>query len=246
MRMKLRQILLFVALAPPSLVATADGVDDVLSAGAFTVPAVDRAAYLQPGPAVSERQREAFLRGRAGFNREWVVFAVSSGDWGLGSTFVANSCGACHMRAGRGSPPEAADEPPVSLVVRFSVTGTDPHGGPRPHERYGDQLHNWALRAQLPELQFRYVPVPHEADVRIECDEHTLALRDGTQVPLRRPRLHIENLAFGDLAVDPLTTLRIAPPVFGLGLLEAVPDATLNESPLRMAESDPQLPQLAL
>lgn len=229
MRTKLSQALLVVAIATPSLVCPADGIDDTLSAGAFTVPGTDRAAYMQPAPVLSERQREAFLRGRAGFNRQWVVFAVSTGDWGLGPTFVADSCGACHMRAGRGSPPETPDEPPVSVVVRLSVPGTDPHGGPRPHPHYGDQLQNRALQGQRPELLFRSVPVPHEADIRIEWDEHTVTLADGTEVPLRRPRVRFEQLAFGDLGADAITSLRVAPPVFGLGLLEAVPEDTLHE-----------------
>jgi CxxC motif-containing protein (DUF1111 family) len=229
MRTTIRQALLFVAIATPSLISTADGVDDTLSAGVFTVASTDRGAYMQPAPALSERQREAFVRGRAGFNRPWVVFAVSTGDWGLGPTFVADSCSACHMRAGRGSPPETADESPVSVVVRLSVPGTNPHGGPRPHERYGDQLQNRALQGQRPELLFRSVPVPHEADIRIEWDEHTVTLADGTEVPLRRPRVRIEQLAFGDLGTDTRVSLRVAPPVFGLGLLEAVPEDALHE-----------------
>lgn len=237
MRSKLRQVLLFFAVAATSLVSTADDVDDTLSAGAFTVPGTDRSAYMQPAPALSERQREAFQRGRAGFNRPWVVFAVSTGDWGLGPTFVADSCGACHMRSGRGSPPEASEEPPVSVVVRLSVPGTDPHGGPRPHEHYGDQLQNRALQGQRPELLFRSVPVPHEADLRIEWDEHTVVLPDGTEVPMRRPRVHVEQLAFGDLGADTITSLRVAPPVFGLGLLEAVPEDALHE----LAEAQRQI-----
>lgn len=229
MRTKVRQALLVVAVAAPSVVSTANDVEDTLSAGAFTVSTTDKVAYTQPGLALSERQRESFLRGRAGFNRPWVVFAVSTGDWGLGPTFVADSCGACHMRGGRGSPPETPDEPPVSVVVRLSVPGTDAHGGPRPHERYGDQLQNRALQGQRPELLFRSVPVPHEADIRIEWDEHTATLSDGTEVPLRRPRVHIEQLAFGELGADTITSLRVAPPVFGLGLLEAVPEDTFHE-----------------
>ena len=228
MHVKLGQALLVVAIGTPSLVCPADGVDDALSAGTFTVPGTDRTAYMQPAPALSERQREAFVRGRAAFNRPWVVFAVSTGDWGLGPTFVADSCGACHMRAGRGAPPETPDEPPVSVVVRLSMPGTDAHGGPCPHDRYGDQLQNRALQGQRPELQFRTVPVPHEADVRIEWEEHTVALPDGTEVSLRRPRVHIEQLAFRDLGADAATSLRVAPPVFGLGLLEAVSEDALH------------------
>ena len=113
------------------------------------------------------------------------------------------------------------------MVVRVSVPGVDAHGGPKPLEHYGDQLQNNALQGQRTQLRFAYQPVPAEAALYVDWNEHSVKLGDGTEVSLRSPRLRIENLAFGELPANALTSLRIAAPVFGVGLLEAVPESAL-------------------
>jgi CxxC motif-containing protein (DUF1111 family) len=52
-------------------------------------------------------------------------------------------------------------------------------------------------------------------------------LPDGEQVALRKPSLRIENPAFGPLGEGAMTSMRIAQPLQGLGLLEAVPESAL-------------------
>ena len=84
--MRVQQVLLSALIAAFSCARAAEDGDVWLSAGAFTVPVTDAQAYSQPAPVLSERQRAAFARGRAAFDRPWVVFAVSTGDWGLGPT----------------------------------------------------------------------------------------------------------------------------------------------------------------
>ncbi len=41
-------------------------------------------------------------------------------------------------------------EPAPNLVVRISVQGEGPHGGPKPHPRYGDQLQIFGVKGVLP------------------------------------------------------------------------------------------------
>lgn len=201
----------------------ADDIDVApLSAGTFTVTATGKDAYFLPSAALGERQREAFERGKAGFERPWVVFSVTGGDWGLGPTFVGDRCSACHARGGRGAPPDLPEEQPLGIVVRVSVPGTDLHGGPKPLDHYGGQIQNRALQGQNINMLHAYAPIPAEADLFIDWDEHVVTLGDGTEVTLRKPRLRIEKPAFGALPPDTMTSLRQAPPVFGLGLLEAV------------------------
>jgi CxxC motif-containing protein (DUF1111 family) len=222
-----RRIALAITASALSLICAADNGVDALSAGSFTVQRADADAYLQPGTALSERQRETFARGQATFNRRWVVPGLSTGDWGVGPTFVADRCSACHVRAGRGAPPDNASRQPVSTVLRLSLPGADMHGGPLAHPHYGDQIQNRALQGQTLDLVPAYEPVSAEADVYLEWEDQPVILGDGTEVRLRRPRPLIETPAFGDLGADTLMSLRNAPPIFGLGLLEAVPEEVL-------------------
>ena len=225
--MIVRPLALALCITAFSLLCTADNRIDELSAGSFTVERSDGEAYFQPAPALSERQRDTFARGRATFNRPWVVFGISTGDWGVGPTFVADRCSACHTKGGRGAPPSDSNKQPVATLVRLSVPGTDAHGGPRPHPRYGDQLQNRSLQGQSLDLMPAYAPIPAEADLYLEWEARTVSLADGSEVKLRRPTPVIDNPAFGDLGTDILTSVRNAPPVFGLGLLEAIPEESL-------------------
>jgi len=61
-----------------------------------------------------------------------------------------------------------------------------------------------------------------EADMYIDWQPVSVSLADGTTVELREPKVRVENLNFGPLGSDILTSLRNAPPVFGLGYFEAV------------------------
>ena len=50
---------------------------------------------------------------------------------------------------------------------------------------------------------------------------------DGEEIELRKPHLRIEDLNFGPLHGDEMFSLRLAQPIYGLGLLEAVEEKTL-------------------
>jgi CxxC motif-containing protein (DUF1111 family) len=69
--------------------------------------------------------------------------------------------------------------------------------------------------------------VPGEAQLYLDWEEQTVAFADGETVSLRRPKLRIENLAYGPLGEGAMLSMRIAQPLVGLGLLEAVPERTL-------------------
>lgn len=197
------------------------------SAGDFTVVRSDAQAFGEPAPVLDDRQQDRFVRGRNHFHVRWVVFASPNGDWGLGPTYIADRCSVCHVNAGRGIAPVSPDEPLTSMLVRISLTDRNSPDGTRAHPHYGDQIQNRGLLGTGLDDSVSNGPIPPEADVFVEWIEHTTTLADGEIVSLRRPRLRIENLRFGALGDDMLTSLRIAQPVFGLGLLEAVPDATL-------------------
>jgi CxxC motif-containing protein (DUF1111 family) len=53
---------------------------------------------------------------------------------------------------------------------------------------------------------------------------------DGVPYSLRRPMHEFEDLAYGEITMDVLVSPRLAPPVFGSGLLEAIPESDLLEA----------------
>lgn len=123
----------------------------------------------------------------------------------LGPQYDATSCTGCHRLDGRGAPPETASEVPTSLVVLLSPA----------HPDYGAQLSRHALAGAVPEGQ-----------VRVAWEEQAGTFDDGTSFVLRRPRWSFYDLSHGPLDAAAVS-VRIAPPVFGLGLVEAVPEATI-------------------
>jgi CxxC motif-containing protein (DUF1111 family) len=97
-----------------------------------------------------------------------------------------------------------------SMLVRLS----GPDGKPDP--RYGDQLNDHANLGVKPEGRaiIDYAEVPG-------------TYGDGTPYTLLSPHIRFADLAYGPLD-DALTSSRVAPAMIGLGLLEAVPQSTLE------------------
>jgi len=201
--------------------------DIVLSAGTFTVARFDAEAFLEPAPGLSYAQRERFMRGRHHFHHRWVQFPSLGGDWGLGPTFITNKCVACHVGAGRGRPPESAAEQPVAMIVRLSVPGDGVHGAPQPHPQYGDQIQNSGLMGQDRDDTFLGDRVTPEAEIFIDWEAKNVAFEDGSLVELRRPMIRWGRLWFGPIGDSTMTSLRVAQPIHGLGLLEAVPEEAI-------------------
>lgn len=199
-----------------------------MSAGAFTIDRADAGAYSEPAAVLDSRQRGLFMVGRNLFHRQWASVNSLNGDWGLGPTFVADRCSACHANTGRGRPP-ALGEQMLSMLVRVSIAGQGAHGAPKPHPAYGEQLQNRALDGSSIDVAYAGSPVPREADIYLDWEALPVTLADGEVVELRDPKLRVEHPHFGALGDDAMVSVRMAQPVFGLGLLEAVPEQSLQE-----------------
>lgn len=185
-------------------------------------PAFGQAAFSLPAPNLDAQQLRDFAFGNRLFNTNWVQVGSSTASFdGLGPLFNRVSCSGCHVRDGRGRPPEPG-EAMDSMLVRISVPGRDAHGGPLPHPVYGDQIQDRAIPG-----------VPAEARVVIEWEELPGQYADGERFSLRRPKISFADAAYGPLGADVLTSPRVAQAMIGLGLLEAVPDADL------LARTDP-------
>jgi CxxC motif-containing protein (DUF1111 family) len=115
----------------------------------------------------------------------------------------------------------------VSLIVRLSLPGAGLHDAPLPHPYYGDQVQNAGLMGQDRDDTFLGDGVPPEAEVFIDWQTTKVAFEDGEQVELRQPRLRWGRMWFGPLGNAAMTSLQVAQPIHGLGLLEAVPEADI-------------------
>ncbi len=191
-----------------------------LSAFAANAPvdqAADAFAYSHPLALLDDAALQTFANGKAEFAARWVPPFLSGGHWGRGPQSNAQSCLECHPGNGRGRAPENVQEEPVSLVLRLAVPGSGETDPPQPHPSYGTHLNRHGILGKLVE----------EGDFRVDYQYATVALDDGSQVELREPVLRITALWFGPLGKNAVASLRIAQPVFGLGLLEAVSDRTL-------------------
>lgn len=219
-----------------------------LSGGILTIADQSEAAYLQPAPSLDGEALKPFADGHKLFNTQWAFYWFEGGMWGRGPTSNADSCVACHRGNGRGSPdapsrdetvqrthecsappqgPERDSSPQLlcrrieasalSLIVRLSLPGENAHGGPRPHPHYGDQLQTFGVPRLL----------PAEGTVQVAWKERSVTLADGEVVRLRTPQIRIVDLGFGPLGEDIMISARMAPPLIGMGLLEAIPDATI-------------------
>ena len=162
--------------------------------------------------------RRGFAVGNAFFNDNWVTAPASTnGRDGLGPFFNAASCSSCHLRDGRGEPPASEEEPLVSLLIRLGLPTEVPGQAPIPDPRYGDQIQPRAI-----------LDVPPEARPSIQWNTLTGQFNDGEHYTLREPQLVLHDLAYGDLHPDIRTSLRVAPSVFGLGLVEAIPESDIE------------------
>lgn len=180
----------------------------------------NREAFSQPVAALSETQLQQFFRGRRLFQQVWVISPPIDEENaqidGLGPVYNRLSCAACHPKNGRGQPPQPPDQEMRSMLVRLSVPGKTLQGAPNPHPAYGDQLNEQGIPN-----------VPGEGRAQVDYEEISETLADGEVVKLQRPRLKFSDLNFGELGDETMTSARVAPAIFGLGLLEAVPESAL-------------------
>lgn len=190
---------------------------DMKSGGEMTVHNATRKAFAQPAANLDVQRRAQFFIGNAFFNSPWVVAPASAGARdGLGPLFNARSCDACHNNDGRGRPPEHDNERPVSLVIQFATPVPGANNEPGSDPRYGGNLNPFAIGG-----------VPAEGTVRIEQREIHGKFADGEPYTLLAPSYVFGELAYGELDHENQFSPRVAPSVFGSGLLEAIAETEI-------------------
>lgn len=187
---------------------------DPRAGGALTVIDATRDAYSRELPGLDDAHANQFFVGNSFFNMPWVTAPASTeGRDGLGPTFNAPSCSACHFKDGRGRGPMTEDEAFEGLLLRLSVAGVDAHGGPVDEPTYGGQFNHRAIPG-----------VTAEGTAVVRYTERAGTYPDGAAYSLRAPEYVFTELAFGPMRADVMVSPRVAPANFGLGLLEAVSD----------------------
>jgi len=186
------------------------------SGGETTVFDASSHAFSIPAPNLSPPALAKHLEGDVEFEAVFVT-APAVINPGLGPIYNNVSCINCHSRDGRGRPPDP-DEGLVSLLFRLSLPkAEDSIDGkpPTPVPGFGTQLNNRSI-----------VDADPEGKVKIEYTDQTLTTADGTRVHLRYPNYTITE-TYQPLPEDVEVSPRVAPVVFGLGLLEAIPEETI-------------------
>lgn len=202
---------------------------EALSAGNATVRKADQNAFSLPSANLSPSRRLDFSVGNSFFRNPWVSTpATTTARDGLGPLFNTNACQNCHIKDGRGHPPQPDDVSAASMLVRLSIPAGSEHAaiierlGVLAEPNYGSQLQDMSNPGVAP-----------EGKVRVSYSTQQITLNDGQQVELRQPKLEISQLGYGPLHPNTLFSARIAPPMIGLGFLEAIPEAAI------LANADP-------
>ncbi len=190
---------------------------------ATSLKQVSKDSFSHPSKNMPAKRMFDFKIGKAVFRQRWAPApAIDGSPDGLGPLFNARSCNQCHVRDGRGRPPLAgpSQDKAASLVLHLSVPPQTNeqkellarrHINAVPDPTYGYQLQDQAIRGHVA-----------EGKIKTTYEEHTVRLKDGTIVSLRKPVYSLNKLGYGPLHPQIRMSARIAPPLIGLGLLEAI------------------------
>lgn len=168
-------------------------------------------AFTHAFPTLDPDQAETALLGHGPFAFQWEPPQ-------LGPLFNNDSCAGCHFNNGRGLSQIAPGFFGSQALIRVSQDTGAPGapGGPIPVPGLGLQLQDHATFG-LPEVI-----------ATLAWDESSTALGDGEVVMLRKPHLTVTLANNDPFPPGVHQSYRQAPPLIGLGLLEAVSDDTLQ------------------
>lgn len=192
---------------------------------------VNQDAFSQHSANLTFEEEGTFKLGNALFRKLWVSSPSSTqASDGLGPLFNARACQSCHLKDGRGHPPEGnPDATSMFLRIARAAETEEEKRAVADHARlnfpdsvYGGQLQDLAVPG-----------LAGEGRMGIAYEEMPVTLEDGTKLSLRKPSYSVEKPAYGPL--DHRTTLspRVTPQMIGLGLVEQIHPADI------LAKADP-------
>ncbi|WOD39605.1 di-heme oxidoredictase family protein [Nodosilinea sp. E11] len=181
-------------------------------------------AYEQPAPNLDAPWAARHAAGDLAFEAAFVT-APAPVNPGLGPRFNGTACAGCHIKNGRGLPTKGQRVVRVSLPtpaqgnvppLAYTHEAEPPGANAPPVPGLGNQVQEQAV--------YGYAP---EAVVQLTWQEQGGIYGDGTSYRLRSPQIQLLTADGTPLPDDILISHRIPQPVFGVGLLEAVPEADI-------------------
>ncbi|MBW6423437.1 c-type cytochrome [Rhizobium sp. XQZ8] len=205
---------------------------ELMAGGAATTRAdVNGDAFSHFSANITFEEEGTFKLGNALFTKLWVSAPSSTqASDGLGPIFNARACQSCHLKDGRGHPPEGGADA-TSMFLRLARPArtdqereaiSDFRKLNFPDAVYGEQLQDLAV----PGLK-------SEGRMKISYTETPVTLAGGEVVKLRKPSYSVTDLGYGPIEGDVTLSPRIAPPMIGMGLIQAIHESDI------LAKADP-------
>ena len=188
-------------------------------------------AFSQSSANITFEEEGTFKLGNGLFRKVWVSSPSSTqASDGLGPLFNARACQSCHLKDGRGHPPEG-DADATSMFLRLARAAdtdeekqavADANTLNFPDPVYGAQLQDLAVPG-----------LSGEGRMTITYTEMPVTLGDGTVVSLRKPTYSVTDpgLRSARPANDAVAAHHAA--MIGLGLVEQIHPADLWPRPTR-------------
>lgn len=212
-------------LAPPTGFDAPERFEDKPAGAATVRVAPDANAFSLPSASLDFEDELTFKVGNGLFRKIWVSSPSSTlASDGLGPLYNARSCQRCHIKDGRGHPPEGPEDKAISMFLRVSVPGgpgdmipeIEDYIASAPEPTYGTQLQDFSLPGHAPEYR-----------LQVEYEDIAVPLSGGETATLRKPTYTAADLGYGPLHPKAMLSPRVAPQMIGLGLLEAIPAADI-------------------
>jgi CxxC motif-containing protein (DUF1111 family) len=207
-------------LQPPADFEAAEAFEIMQGGAGTSRKRINRDAYSHSNANLTFEEQATFKVGNGLFKKLWASSPSSTqASDGLGPLYNARSCQGCHLKDGRGRPPRAGEDavsmflrlsiPPQSEAQRQALADKDILLVPEP--TYGGQFQTFAVPG-----------LPGEGRFDIEVEEIEVPLASGEKAVLQKPVYKIRDLGYGDMHPDTMISARAAPPMIGLGLVQAI------------------------
>jgi CxxC motif-containing protein (DUF1111 family) len=208
------------------LTAGTPDANEYYSGGEATVKVANEDAFSRrPAAIIDDFQLDGF------FTSGDHLFRTPHKD--IGPLLSTGNCQGCHLKDGKGKVPASVDTPMTSMFMKIGKAG----GGPDPV--YGDQLQTFAVQSFTTSDASSGLPSYNgstngnalfgEAYAFVEYQTINGTYPDGQAYQLQNPVYKVKDLSFGPFGVTVRLSPRLAPAIFGSGLLEAIPGSNIHQ-----------------